>query len=55
VAITWLFLILILSSLAVACVAMAIYLRISHHMKNPQTSPGEITNDAENEGETSKL
>ncbi|HEY7617696.1 MAG TPA: hypothetical protein VH744_12895 [Terriglobales bacterium] len=30
---TWLFLILILSTLAVACVGTAIYLRVRRHMK----------------------
>jgi len=52
---TWLFLILILSSLAVACVAMAIYLRVRRHMKNPDSLPGEITNDVEHEREASNL
>ena len=31
---TWLFLILILSTLAVLCVGMAIFLRVRRHMKD---------------------
>lgn len=48
---TWLFLILILSSLAVVCVGAAIYLRIRRHMKQARGT----ASDMEHGPETGKL
>lgn len=47
---TWLFLILILSSLAVVCVGVAIFLRIRRHMKQAKG-----TSDMEHGPETGKV
>lgn len=38
----WLFLILILSTLAVVCVGIAIYLRIRRHMKDAKGTSGDM-------------
>lgn len=49
---SWLFLILILSSLAVVCVAAAIYLRIRRHMKPSEAiknGMGQIQSERETE------
>jgi hypothetical protein len=52
---TWLFLILILSTLAVLCVGMAIYLRVRRHMKGQDEAPADTMNEMQQGRETSKL
>lgn len=51
---TWLFLILTLSSLAVVCVAAAIYLRIRRHMKPAVALKSEV-DQIQSERETENL
>ena len=50
---TWLFLILILSTLAVVCVGIAIYLRVRRHMK-AQDASIDTVNELQQGRETSK-
>jgi hypothetical protein len=53
---TLLFIILILSTLAVVCVGIAIFLRIHRHMKHESTSePQGTATDLEREQETGRL
>jgi hypothetical protein len=52
---TWLFLILILSTLAVVCVGIAIYLRVRRHMKGEDQPPAGALNDMEQGRETSNF
>jgi hypothetical protein len=52
---TWLFLILILSTLAVVCVGIAIYLRVRRHMKSEDQPPADALNDMEQGRETSNF
>lgn len=44
---TWLFLILILSTLAVVCVGIAIYLRIRRHMKQAKGTVSDMEHGPE--------
>jgi hypothetical protein len=52
---SWLFLILILSTLAVVCVGTAIYLRIRRHMKAAHPDHHESVNDINHRPEAGNL
>jgi hypothetical protein len=52
---TWLFLVLILSTLAVACVGIAIFLRVRRHMKASNAALKETLDEIDQGRKAGKL
>jgi hypothetical protein len=51
----WWFLILGVSTLVVVCVAIALYVRLRHHLQKAHTSPDGALSEAEHERQTDSM